>query len=85
MVATRPYGMFCTDTFVDFVKDCGWEGFYFKPVWDSEHEPFPVRPNRKGIAARPEIYGPEGFVRGFESSWPDEWKEKAKRDKERSQ
>lgn len=83
MVATRPYYMFCTDTFVDFVKDYGWEGFYFKPVWDSEHEPFPSGPFRREIRLRPEIYGPDGFVRGFESSWPDEWKEKAKRDKER--
>ena len=81
MVATRPYYMFCTEAFVDFVHEHGWEGFYFAPVWDSEHEPFPSGPYRKEIRARPEIYGPDGFVRGYKSAWPDEWKEKAKHNK----
>ncbi len=84
MVSTKPNHMFCTDTFVNFVKESGWEGFFFKPVWDSEHEPFPSGPFLKEILGRPEIYGPDGFVRGFESDWPDEWKEKAKRDEGRS-
>jgi len=74
MVKTRPYDLLCTDQFIDTVAEFSWKGFRYRPVWDSNYDPFPVRPYKRELVARPEIYGPDGIVNGYESSWPDEWK-----------
>ena len=35
-------------------------------MWDSDLEPFPVRPTNRELIARPEVYGPDGIVKGYE-------------------
>jgi len=74
MLKTQPYDLLCSDEFIDEVFKYNWKGFRFDPIWDNNLKPFPVRPNRKMLIARPEIYGPGGIVKGYENSWPDEWK-----------
>ena len=74
MLKTRPYDLLCSDEFVDKVSEFDWKGFMFEPVWDSNFEPFPDGPYRRELLARPEIYGPDGIVKGYEGSWPEEWK-----------
>ena len=66
--------IYCTDPFREFVMDCNLKGFLFYPVWDSNHEPYSNFPDREEIRKRPEVFGPDGFVKGFEGAWPDEWK-----------
>ena len=75
MVATRPYEVLCTQPFVDLVSEKGWKGFNFKPVWDKRLKPFSVFPTRAEIRERPEVYGPEGIVKGYEDAWPKEWQQ----------
>jgi hypothetical protein len=72
-VTTSPYHMLCTEPFVALANAHGWSGLFFWPVWDSEHAPFPVSPLAADIQSRPEIYGPLGFVKGYEDAWPIEW------------
>ena len=73
-VSTRPYSVLCTDQFVDAIQQHGWTGFNVQPVWDSEVDPFPWGPTVTEVAQRPEVFGPNGFVKGFESAWPEHWK-----------
>ena len=68
--------VFCTDNFKQFVQERQWKGFSFFPVWDDKHEPFSRFPSRDEIRSRPEIFGPDGFVGGYEGAWPEEWKSK---------
>ena len=70
---TDRHGVFCTPRFVDLIKQEGWTGVELAPVWDSEHEPFMMMPERSEILSRPEIYGPDGFIGGFQHVWPKEW------------
>ena len=74
MLKVRPYDLLCSDDFVEKVSGYGWEGFIFEPVWDSNFDPFPAGPYRRELLARPDIYGPRGIVKGYEGSWPEEWK-----------
>jgi hypothetical protein len=70
-------GVFCTDQFVELVQKNAWSGFRFVPIWDSEHDVFPgdvFNVNSKYIAQHPELYGPDGFIEGEETKWPDEWR-----------
>jgi|GEM_PF-5634149 len=73
-VSTHPYDVLCTDQFVDAVTEHGWSGFHAQPVWDSEVKPFPWGPTTREVAQRPEVFGPNGFVTGFEDAWPDDWR-----------
>ena len=75
MMKTRPYDLLCSDDFVNTVSEYGWTGFLFEPIWDSNFDPFPDGPYRRELLARPEIYGPDGIVKGYENSWPEEWKQ----------
>lgn len=67
-VATKPHYLLCTTEFRNHVNDVGWQGFRFKPFWDSEHEPFRINPFPKDIESRPEIYGPKGILSSLEDS-----------------
>jgi len=73
-VKTRSDDLLCSDDFVEIASQYNWRGLLFDPVWDSNFEPFPIRPYRQELLTRPEIYGPDGIVKGYENSWPDEWK-----------
>ena len=64
-----PGPLYCTDRFVTHVLEQGWEGFWFIPVWDSEHEKFSSWPSRDEVEARPEIWGPEGIAAGYGVDW----------------
>jgi len=66
MVKTKPYDLLCTDYIANMISEYGWKGFLFQPVWDSDLEPFPVRPTNRELIARPEVYGPDGIVKGYE-------------------
>lgn len=78
-VTTAPYDVLVTERFRSLVISEQLTGFYFQPVWDSEHKPFGALAGRKEIATRPEVFGPDGFVPDREEFWPAEWKEQAKR------
>jgi hypothetical protein len=77
-VANAPYDVLVTDRFRDLVQHRGLTGFYFQPVWDSEHKPFRIFAGREYIRTRPEVFGPEGFVTNYAEFWPPEWKEQAR-------
>lgn len=68
------YDVLVTDAFVDIVKQQKLEGFFFSPVWDSDVRPFKCRPATTDIAERKDVYGPGGIMTGFESYWPEQWK-----------
>lgn len=68
-----PYSLFCTEHFASLVEKEGWTGLRLRPVWDSNHEPFMDFPTKTEIHTRPDVFGPDGFVNGFEHVWPDEW------------
>jgi len=59
------FNLFCTDKFVEFAKDVNITGLSLQPVWDSEYQPFSSAPKNEEVLARPEIYGPDGFVDGY--------------------
>lgn len=77
-VPQKTYDCLATDQFRSLVEKENLTGFYFQPMWDSEHKPFPGRFNRKNMLERPEIFGPEGFVPNAKEYWPPEWKNLAK-------
>jgi hypothetical protein len=83
-VSTAPYDVLVTDRFRALVIENGLTGFYFQPVWDSEHKPFRPLASGDEMLKRPEIYGPEGFVPNLEEYWPPEWKEQARQVKLRA-
>lgn len=83
-VVQHPFSVFATDRFRELVKVENLTGFFFQPVWDSDHAPFKPIPGRAEILTRPEIYGPEGFVPNVQELWPDEWKQRAREMKKRS-
>lgn len=68
-----PSDLFYTDRFAELCDHKKWTGLWLEPVWDSAVEPFSDRPTRKDILARPEVYGPDGIVKGLEHAWPREW------------
>lgn len=84
-VSTATNPVLVTDRFRSLVESEGLTGFFFQPVWDSEHRPFRPTANREDILTRPEIYGPEGFVTNLEEYWPPEWKEQARQIKRKAQ
>jgi hypothetical protein len=81
-VATSPFHVLVTDRFRELVAQHGLTGFFFQPVWDSEHEPFRPTPGPAEMLTRPEVYGPHGFVPNLRDHWPPEWKEEARRMKQ---
>jgi hypothetical protein len=72
-----PYYVLATDAFRELVIKYKFSGFYFQPVWDSEHEPFRLTTNPEYIKTRPDVFGPSGFVTNYSEYWPEEWKVEA--------
>jgi len=66
MVKTKPTDLLCTDYIANMISEYGWKGFLFQPAWDSDLEPFPIQPTNRELIARPEVYGPNGIVKGYE-------------------
>ena len=65
----RPAALYCTDRFIDHVLAVGLEGFWFRPVWDSEHPKFSAWPSKTDVRTRPEIWGPEGIAADYGAEW----------------
>lgn len=59
-------------------------GAHFSAVWDSEIDPFPLYPTVPEMVARPEVFGPEGFVTGYSDAWPPEWRAQASASRKRT-
>ena len=57
--------LYCTDNFAQHVIARRWQGFAFRPLWDSEHAPFLSWPSNDEVRDRPEIWGPEGISAGY--------------------
>lgn len=82
--SAKPNTTFITSRFVDFLESAQLKGMDPDPIWDSEVAPYSRYAGRAEIAERPEVFGPNGFRRGFEHAWPEEWKPASKRRKSSS-
>lgn len=78
-VPQHPYRVLCSERFRSVAASEQLTGLFFQPLWDSGHEPFRPAPSPAEMIARPEIYGPEGFVDNMREYWPPEWKERARK------
>jgi len=53
--------IYCSKDFVEWFEQCGFNGVYFKPVYDPAYKPFKLAPYTKDVLARPDVYGPGGL------------------------